>query len=205
MHTVILTAGLFALTLLVPGPNLLYVIRSSLSGGRNSGVAAGLGVALGDALYAALGLAGAATVIERSGPGFQGLKILGGLFLLWIAWKLAKKRPEVAAARIEQPHRPLTGYFIQGLATDLANPQTILFFASIFAATLTTATPVWVKSLAWGGIVTVSAAWRVFLSIAFASGRARTVYSRHRRAFEWLAGAAMAAFALRLLADALQG
>ncbi len=205
MHTAVLTAGLFALTLLVPGPNLLYVVRSSLSGGRSAGIAAGLGVASGDAFYAALGLGGTVAVVERSGPGFQGLKILGGLFLLWTAWQLAKRRPEVAAASIEEPQRTLAGYFIQGVATDLANPQTILFFASIFAATVTTAPAVWVKALSWGGIVIVSATWRVFLSFAFARGRARSVYARYRRAFEWLAGAAMAAFALRLLADALQG
>jgi amino acid exporter len=58
VHSIILTVGLFALTFLSPGPNLLIVLQSSLSYGRGAGIAAGLGVACADGLYAAYGLHG---------------------------------------------------------------------------------------------------------------------------------------------------
>src|SRR6185437_1199325 len=89
-HSVLLTIGLFALTFLSPGPNLLVVVQSSLSAGRAAGIAAGLGVAAGDAIYAALGLLGMAAVVGESGDLFTAIKVAGGLYLLWLAWKMLR-------------------------------------------------------------------------------------------------------------------
>src|SRR6185503_3885409 len=95
MHSVLLTIGLFGLTFLSPGPNLLVVVQSSLSAGRSGGIAAGLGVALGDAIYAALGLLGMAAVIARSGTLFAAIKIVGGVYLLWLAWQMVRGKSSV--------------------------------------------------------------------------------------------------------------
>ena len=89
-HSVLLTIGLFGLTFLSPGPNLLIVVQSSLSSGRAAGIAAGCGVAAGDAIYAALGLFGMAALIAQSGDLFAAVKIVGGVYLLWLAWKMMK-------------------------------------------------------------------------------------------------------------------
>ena len=202
-HSVILTIGLFGLTFLSPGPNLLVVVQSSLSVGRTGGIAAGLGVASGDAIYAALGLLGMTAVISHSGDLFAGIKIVGGLYLLWLAWKMLSGRasPEVAAAPASV--QASSNLFVRGLITDLANPQTVLFFASIFAVTLTAATPAWAKLLSWLGIVATSAAWRSALSFAFSRERVRSVYSRWQRTFERIAGVALAGFGAKLIVEGM--
>src|SRR5690349_5900731 len=148
-HSVLLTIGLFALTFLSPGPNLLVVVQSSLAAGRTAGIAAGLGVALGDAIYAALGLLGMAAVIGESGELFGAIKIAGGLYLLWLAWKLLKGTSNLQLDEVPRAPRgmPSNLLLLRGLVTDLANPQTVLFFASIFAVTLTATTPTWARLL----------------------------------------------------------
>lgn len=199
-HSVILTIGLFGLTFLSPGPNLLVVVQSSLSAGRGAGIAAGFGVAAGDAIYAALGLLGMAAVIGRSGDLFYAIKIMGGLYLLWLAWGMLRARASSAFDDGNaSPIRQSSNLFLRGLVTDLANPQTVLFFASIFAVTLTPTTPGWAKLLSWVGIVLASVVWRVFLSFAFSRTRVRSIYSRSQRAIERLAGIALAAFGTKLL------
>jgi len=204
MHSVILTIGLFALTFLSPGPNLLVVVQSSLSHGRSAGIAAGLGVALGDGIYAALGLFGMAAVISQSGELFAAVKVVGGIYLLWMAWKLLRKpssvRFDAAAADVAQPpFKP----FLRGLMTDLANPQTILFFASIFAVTLTADTPAWAKTLSWLGIVSASVIWRVLLSVSFSHSRVRAVYLRAQRTIECITSVALAGFGAKLVFDGI--
>jgi amino acid exporter len=204
MHSVILTIGLFALTFLSPGPNLLVVVQSSLSHGRSAGIAAGLGVALGDGIYAAVGLLGMAAVIGQSGELFAAVKVVGGTYLLWMAWNLLRKpssaRFDAAAADGAQPSfKP----FLQGLMTDLANPQTMLFFASIFAVTLTADTPAWAKTLSWLGIVSASVVWRVLLSVSFSHSRVRAAYLRAQRTIECLTGVALAGFGAKLLFDGI--
>jgi amino acid exporter len=205
MHSVILTIGLFALTFLSPGPNLLVVVQSSLSHGRRAGIAAGLGVALGDGIYAALGLLGMAAVISQSGELFAAVKVVGGMYLLWMAWNLLRKetstRFDAAAANAGQSPFKL---FLQGLMTDLANPQTIIFFASIFAVTLTAETPAWAKTLSWLGIVSASVIWRVLLSVSFSRSGVRAVYLRGQRAIECLTGVALAGFGAKLVFDGMR-
>lgn len=203
MHTVTLTVGLFALTLLVPGPNMLFVIRSSVAAGRPAGVAAGVGVATGDGIYAALGLAGTAATISQDGQVFRWVKIVGCAFLLWTAWTLARRPADALAPASADTVTPRAHYFLQGLATDLANPQTILFFASIFAATLTAATSAPTRGLCWFAILITSVVWRVCLAFGFATSSTKRFYQRHRQVMAALAGGLMAVFALRLLADAL--
>lgn len=203
-HSVVLTIALFGLTFLSPGPNLLVVVQSSLSAGRKAGIAAGFGVAAGDAIYAALGVLGMAAVIARSGDLFDTIKIMGGLYLLWLAWKMMRGQAspglEIAA---RSPIRQGSNLFLRGLVTDLANPQTVLFFASIFAVTLTPATPGWAKFFSWLGIVLASVVWRVLLSFAFSRTRIRELYSRWRRGLERCAGVALAAFGAKLLVEGI--
>ena len=204
-HSVLLTIGLFGLTFLSPGPNLLIVVQSSLSSGRSAGIAAGFGVAAGDAIYAALGLFGMAALIAQSGDLFAAVKIAGGLYLLWLAWRAMKGGLPVVVdgARESSSRTAPAGLFARGLVTDLANPQTVLFFASIFAVTLTPTTPAWAKALSWLGIVVVSATWRSLLSVAFSRRRIRAFYARWQRAIERAAGAAFAVFGTRLIAEGI--
>lgn len=65
IHVIILTIGLFVLTFINPGANLLVVVQTSLSSGKNAGLLTGLGVALGDAIYSGLGLFGMAALIAE--------------------------------------------------------------------------------------------------------------------------------------------
>ena len=202
MHSVILTIGLFAVTFLSPGPNLLVVVQASLIAGRSAGIATGLGVAVGDGIYAALGLLGIATLITHSGELFSAVKVLGGLYMLWLAWKLIRRHPsahlDVEAA---MPRRSLGGHFLRGLLTDLANPQTVLFFASIFAATLSVDTPRWARLLSWLGILGVSVLWRSVLSVAFSRRRMRAAYERCQGTIERIGGVVLAGFGTKLVLD----
>jgi amino acid exporter len=135
---------------------------------------------------------------------FAAIKVAGGTYLLWLAWKMLKGHN---ASRLDEAPRSSAGMpanlFLRGLVTDLANPQTVLFFASIFAVTLTTSTPASAKLFSWLGIVAVSATWRVLLSFAFSRKRIRSVYVRWERAIERLAGVAFATFGAKLIVEGI--
>src|SRR5690606_22105099 len=92
LHTVLLTVGLFALSFLSPGPNLLVVVQASLQGGRVAGLMTGLGVAAGDACYAALGRFGMAPLITAGGSLFAWVQMAGGAYLVWYAFQLVRRR-----------------------------------------------------------------------------------------------------------------
>jgi amino acid exporter len=203
-HSALLAIGLFALTFFSPGPNLLVVVQASLSSGCRAGIASGLGVATGDALYAGLGLFGMAALIAQGGLLFSLIKLAGGLYLIWYAAGLLRGRAPVNLEARPESALSFTQYFRRGLITDLANPQTVLFFASIFSVTLTAHTPLWAKALAWAGIVAASVAWRAFLSYAFSVAPVRRGYARAQGVLERVVGAALGLFGAKLVVEGLQ-
>ena len=183
LHAVYLTVGLFVITFFNPGANLFVVVQTSLASGRRAGVLTGLGVALGDAFYSGLGLFGLATLITQCEEIFSLIRIVGGAYLLWFAWCSSMRRhstPQMST--LQQPiSAPWYVFFRRGLITDLSNPQTVLFFISIFSVTLHAETPTWARLMAWAGIVLASIIWRVFLSQAFSLPAVRRAYGRMQR------------------------
>jgi putative LysE/RhtB family amino acid efflux pump len=117
-----------------PGPVSLLCVRSVLRGPLASGIAIGAGAALIDVLYAGLGLAGAASLLEadalRVGFGICGALVLGviGARTLWAAFRvrLGGEAPEEVAS----PRRA----FATAVAATASNPLTIATWAAIFAA-----------------------------------------------------------------------
>jgi threonine/homoserine/homoserine lactone efflux protein len=117
-----------------PGPVSLLCIRSVLRGALASGIAIGAGAALVDLLYAGLGLAGAASLLEaealRVAFGLVGTLVLGviGIRSLWGAFRVrlgGESDEEVAS-----PRRA----FATAVAATASNPLTIATWAAIFTA-----------------------------------------------------------------------
>jgi threonine/homoserine/homoserine lactone efflux protein len=120
-----------------PGPVSLLCVRSVLRGALATGVAIGAGAALIDLLYASLGLAGAASLLEidalRLSLGALGALVLAliGARTLWAAFRV-RLGGEVPA-EVATPRRA----FATALAATASNPLTIATWAAIFAAAST--------------------------------------------------------------------
>ncbi len=198
--SVLLVVGLFMLGVASPGPNFVVVVERSMASGFRAGFVTGLGVAAGDALYAAAGLLGLAAVVVQAGWLFGVVKVLGGLYIAWIGLRmvLRSRRPSAARSPAEGGEPGLATCFRAGLLTDLSNPKTVVFFASIFATAYDPALPAWVAGAMWAGIVGSSILWRAGVAAAFSRNAVRAVYGRFRGAIEVVFGLALVAFGLRL-------
>ena len=120
-----------------PGPVSLLCVRSVLRGAFTTGVAIGAGAALIDLLYASLGLAGAASLLEidalRVSLGALGAVVLAtiGARTLWAAFRV--RLGGEAPGEVATPTRA----FATALAATASNPLTIATWAAIFAAAST--------------------------------------------------------------------
>lgn len=116
------------------GPIGLLCVQRSLKRGFRSGLATGLGAASADTLYGLLGAIGI-TGIALSAPSLAiFLKVVGGAFLVWLAWGIARDalNPKHAAEAVASTE--LTRDFLTAFGLTLSNPMTILAFIAIFAA-----------------------------------------------------------------------
>ncbi|WP_063551748.1 LysE/ArgO family amino acid transporter [Burkholderia territorii] len=167
------------LSIAVPvGPIGMLCIQRSLSRGFHAGFATGIGAACADAIYGLLGALGVAGIVTAFPMLTVALKIVGGAFLVWLAWSIARQAPAAPAAVHDAPRASVRRDFLTTFGLTLSNPMTILSFVGIFAAlgplSAThegTAGPTVASMVA--GVFVGSATWWLCLSSATAALRTK--------------------------------
>lgn len=154
-------AGSFGIGLVVAAPVGAMAVRCierTLAGGRVSGYATGAGIATADALYAAVAAFGLTALTAALTGAQDWVRLVGGVALIYIGTATALARSAGAAPGGRATVQTSYG---SALLLTLANPQTILMFAGIFAgaglatgsggwpAAATTVAGVYAGSLAW--------------------------------------------------------
>lgn len=139
--------ALFALTVLVlnatPGVDLLLTISRTLQHGVRGGLAAAAGISAGCVIHAIGAAFGLAALLAASAGAFDALKLLGAVYLAWLAfgmWRNALRPADPAAApassaggALGTPAEPvaLSVLFSQGLLTNVMNPKVAIFFLAL--------------------------------------------------------------------------
>lgn len=161
------------------GPIGLLVIQRTLEYGRGVGLATGLGAAVADACYGAIGAFGVAVVMQALQAARVPLALFGGAMLLWLAWRSWHAVPAEQAADV----RAAPGWAASFAATfvlTLSNPATILSFIAIFGAMgARQAQPVAPAPLVLG-VLLGSALWWLMLSAVVARLRHRLDANKRR-------------------------
>ena len=195
------TAMLVGLSIAAPvGPIGLLTIQRSLQQGSAAGLATGLGAAVADGVYGAVGAFGVAWLVQALTSARIPLAIGGGGFLLWLAWT-QWQAPSAARAAADGGGVSLWRHFAGTFALTLSNPSTILSFIAVFgalAARATGASP-W---LLIGGVFLGSALWWLLLSQAVSRLRHR-FDERWRRRVNRASALLLAGFALWQLGGAI--
>jgi threonine/homoserine/homoserine lactone efflux protein len=176
------------------GPIGLLVIRRTLEQGQRAGLAAGMGAALADALYGAIGALGLGSLASLLASQARWLQLLGGLALVVIGARSLRTPP--AALPPATAPAALLGAVLTTFGLTLTNPLTIASFAAMFAAIdpQAAATPAGALALV-GGVCAGSALWWLGLTTAVARLR-RTLAPAMLRPIGWLAGVALVALGM---------
>ena len=112
-----------------PGPDNLMVLSIGASRGRIRGMAFGLGCAIGCLSHTLLAALGVSALIKASPVAFTVLKVLGGLYLIYMGWHALKSRggARVDPAAQRNGEWPLK-LFGRGLVANAINPKVVMFF-----------------------------------------------------------------------------
>jgi threonine/homoserine/homoserine lactone efflux protein len=186
------------------GPISLLCIRRTLAEGRLVGLVSGLGVATADATYGAIAAFGLTAVTDLLVDGRRVLGIVGGAFLLWLAWRTFRAVPAEAVAPDGVVRRGLPGAYLSTLGLTLTNPMTILSFGALFVGLGVTGGDAAGAALLTVGVFAGSAAWWVVLVGAVGALRTRVTPGGLRRV-NMASGLLIGAFAIVALASAAAG
>lgn len=200
------------------GPISLLVVRRTLVEGRIVGLVSGLGVATADATYGAMAAFGLDAVTRVLVDARQVLGVLGGVFLLWLAWATMRsamadpaEAPGDPAAAPGDPAAAssrrggLAGAYLSIVGLTLTNPMTILSFGALFAGLGLTGgdTGGTGAALLTLGVLLGSSTWWVLLTSIVAAMRARVTPTWIRR-INVGSGVTIGVFAVLSIASAVR-
>ena len=118
--------------IVVPGPNVLFVISRSLMLGRAAGVSSAVGGQIGVYVQVAAVALGVGAVVERSVALFTAIKLAGAAYLVVLGVQAVRHRRSLGAALHEEVERKTTGALLRdGFVVGVSNPKAIVFFAAI--------------------------------------------------------------------------
>jgi threonine/homoserine/homoserine lactone efflux protein len=138
-----MTFAIAALVLIMlPGPDQALITRNALVGGRCGGLLTMLGGVLGLTVHAGAAALGLSALLLASATAFTVLKIVGAVYLLWLAVQMlwsatGSRRAPVADAAGVAPLRR-SAYLRQGLLSNALNPKVALFFVTFLPQFLST-------------------------------------------------------------------
>lgn len=176
---------------LSPGPANLSIANTALHHGRKPAFAMAAGVISGSLCWGVTAAAGMSALLMSYRQWLIGLKVLGALYLFWLAYKavrgaLSPKDPLAMAAPARSTR--LTRFYLQGLGIHLTNPKAILTWLTVTSLGLSPHAPAWTSFVLVGFCALLGTGIFVGYALAFSARAAGPFFARTRKAFGLFCG-----------------
>lgn len=183
-----------------PGPTSIYVAKNAIAISRRHGVFTALGTGTGAAIFGFLAVMGLQAFLLAVPSAYLVLKICGGVYLLWLAYKIIKhaKDPIESSPNLSK-QMSLGRAFTTGLITQLSNPKIAIVLASIFTALLPKEIPLYFYVVLPVLCFFIDAGWCSLVAVALSAEKPRAAYLKFKKTFDRLAGVVMTVLGLKLI------
>lgn len=113
---------------ITPGPDMSFFLAKTMQGGRKAGIAAMSGASFGNLVHSLAAAFGLSALIAASATAFTIVKVIGALYLLWMAYDAIRHGSALHIERSNVDELSVSKTFLQGLGVNLTNPKIILFY-----------------------------------------------------------------------------
>jgi threonine/homoserine/homoserine lactone efflux protein len=194
----ILASSLLAIA---PGPDNVFVLTQSALHGKLSGLVVVFGLCTGLLVHTAAVAFGVAVIFQASTLAFTLLKVIGAVYLVYLAWQIFRASPEQIRLQSDQ-QKSLWTLYRRGIIMNITNPKVSIFFLAFLPQFADPARgPISLQMVALGGVFII-ATILVFGSIALLGGAMGEWLNRSERAqrvMNWTAGTIFIGLALKLV------
>lgn len=199
-HHLFLVYVAYVIAVASPGPSNMAIMGAAMHQGRAHGVALALGVLTGSFCWACLAAAGISTVLTRYAEALIIMKIAGGLYLLYLAWKSAKSAVSVKSSAIAGA-APVSRFasYRRGVLLHLTNPKAILGWGAIMTLGLKPDAPAHTLTAIIGGCAVLGFIVFVGYALLFSTATMANGYRKARRFIEGTLALVFGYAGLRLL------
>ncbi|MEO0703636.1 MAG: LysE family transporter [Pseudomonadota bacterium] len=183
-----------------PGPATVMTIRTSAKQGLRAGLIFAFGLSIAIVIWASAALAGLSLVFQVA-PWLQtALRVMGGLFLIWIGIQIFRHAHAPLVAPGEVANQSGMALFRLGVFTNLANPKALAYFAAVFTGILPVNPTLLDAALILAIVFSVELVWYALVALVFAQPSARRAYARAKGWVDRLFGTIVAGLGARIAA-----
>jgi len=186
---------------ITPGPNMMYLVSRSLTQGRGAGLVSLGGVVTGLVLYILATAAGLSILFVAVPEVFVTVKILGAVYLLWLAVGMIRTSRSVFRPDVRLPHHSGRRLYAMGTATCLLNPKVALMYGALLPQFVHPNSGPTAMQLIELGLVQIIVGTLVNAMWVLLAGHASRLLERSHRAdrgVRWTAAGLLSFFAVHL-------
>lgn len=190
------------LLILTPGPDMTLFVSRAIVHGRAAGVATVVGTTLGLIVHTLLVGFGLSALLTASPTAFAVLKVVGALYLAWLAIEVIRKGSALSTEGAPSAPMPLWRHVMAGLGINLLNPKIVIFFLTFLPQFVAVDDPLAGPRMMVLGAVYVVLGFPLCAAMALGAGSFAALLKTHRkvaRVLDWATATLFASFAARLL------
>ncbi|OWV76959.1 amino acid transporter [Rhizobium sp. R339] len=169
-----------------PGPSNMAIMNVAMSRGRRPALALAAGVITMSTCWGLIAVTGISTLLVSYVHALLVVKLAGGVYLLWLAWKAARSAitSEVTAGEVVRPAVPLVALYRRGILMHLGNPKAVLGWVAIMSLGLKPGASPEMAVTAFGGCVLLGITIFAGYALLFSTAPMVRAYARARRWIE---------------------
>lgn len=172
-----------------PGPDNIYVLVQSLTNSKQHALATVLGLMTGCIIHTTLLAFGISALIKANENLFLAIKILGAIYLLFLAYRVYKADAKIVFSTDNVETKSKKQLFVQGFFMNVLNPKVTIFFLAFFPSFLfSDSLNTIVQFYILGGLF-ILVSFIIFSSIALLAGLIRNYLLNNSKSglvFKWL-------------------
>ncbi|MEM9331544.1 MAG: LysE family translocator [Pseudomonadota bacterium] len=187
---------------ITPGPDMTLFLGRAMTQGRAAGMAAMIGASTGIVVHTLLAAFGISALIQASPNGFLALKVVGALYLLWLAIQAVRQGSALTLEKEEKKKVSLLSNWLTGIGINLLNPKIILFFITFLPQFVSTSDPHAAGKMIFLGIYFISIAFLFSTGMIYAVDKVSETLKKNptiTRFIDWLFACVFSTFAVRIL------
>lgn len=199
IFSLVAIGGTLLLGAMNPGESFLLVARTTVATSRINGIATALSMGTGSLIFSLAALFGLQAIIKAMPDFYFVIRILGGVYLIYLAWKFTRKKELVLATDSVNEQQTFLQSYLQGLIIQLSNPNTALVFASVFSVLLSHRLPLELYFILPAIAFSIDTLWYIFVAVVLSYPLPRKTYLRYKLTFDIIAGTVMLCLGLKTL------
>ncbi|EJC71661.1 putative threonine efflux protein [Rhizobium leguminosarum bv. trifolii WSM2012] len=186
-----------------PGSSNMRIMGVAMGQGRRAALVLAAGVVSGSIFWGAMAATGISAILTRYAEALVILKIFGGVYLLYLAFRAAKAALTVSEISVEAAVRgdpeTASSLYRRGLLMHLTNPKSILAWIALVTLGLGPGASAYTVAAILGGCAILSVTIFCGYAIVFSTAPMVRFYRRARRWIEGTLAIFFGAAGIRLL------